>query len=236
MKHLLVSGDSFSYSGVGGCPPTETSCGGCSYIPDPDYTAIDPTAWPGFLSLKMSVQSLVNVAAGSHGNILVSYTIFELLKKYSYTKQDTIIIFNLSDPYRLDIPCDFQDANSSEFIPWNEQLLSHSYLAMTKRPRDIKFSDAIEKFTSQSARFLMEYLKKNEYNFYFLLMNNYLDHKYLGPVIHEFNDHLIQLDPGPSMLEFAVKTNTTVSDEDHHPNLLGHKQIADIIYDKIINN
>lgn len=233
IKNLIVSGDSFSYSGVGGMPPTQSSSGGNSYLYDEKYQTMEPFNWPGFMAKQLSVASLVNTATAAHGNILISYTIFELLKKYNYHPHDTLIIFNLSEPARLDVPCDFHDSNADNFVRWDQNLLSHSYLTM---PHQLPISDAIEKYTSESTRFLMEYLKSKKFVFYFLLMNNYLDHEYLGPVINDFNEHLIQLDPGPSMKEFAIATKTTVSNYDQHPNLEGHRMIADAIYKRIIND
>ena len=228
IKNLIISGDSFSYDGIGGCPPTSTTMGGCSYIADPSYQASEPNAWVGFLAKKLSVQSLVNTATAAHGNILISYTIFELLKKFNYHRDDTLIIFNLTEPSRLDIPCEFADKNAHSWILWDKDILSHSYQKTV-----INTTDAIEKYTSESIRFLMEYLKLSDFKFYFLMMNDYRNHLYLGPIINDFKEHLIELDPGPSMLEFAISTKNTVSDQDLHPNKIAHEMIANIVYDKI---
>lgn len=228
IKNLIVSGDSFSYGGVGGCPPTVESTGGCSYIFDPSYQTSEPNMWDGFLAKKLSMQSLVNTATASHGNILVSYTIFELLKKFNYRQDDTLIIFNLSDPSRFDIPCDFNDKNADDLILWSSELLDHRYLKTVDT-----MTNAVEKYTSESIRFLMEYLTLSKFNFYFLMMNNYKNHQYLGPIIDEFKEHLIELDPGPSMMEFAAATKNTISDYDYHPNVIAHEMIANTVYEKI---
>ena len=232
VKNLIVSGDSFSYGGIGGCPPTLLSVGGCSYIPDVDCGCTEPNIWPGFLARQLSVQSLVNTATSAHGNILISYTIFEILKKYTYNIEDTLIIFNLTDPNRLDTPCDFNNENADNLILWDEKLISHSYLTKPSTPI---ISDAVEKYTSESVRFLMEYLKLKGFKFYFLLMSDYTEHKYLGPIIKQFRDHIITLNPGPSMIEFAVHTKNTVSKKDLHPNINGHRLIADQVYEYINN-
>jgi hypothetical protein len=230
VQHLIVGGCSFSADGIGGCPPDHKSNGGCSYIQDPDYVASEPNNWVGFLARKLSVQSLVNLAASSHGNILTSYSIFELLKKYNYDVKNSLIIFNLTDPFRVDIPCDFYDKKADENIPWDKDILSHSYQKIQHC-----VSESMEKYTSESVRFLLEYLKLKGFKFYFLLMNDYTDHKYLGPIVNEFQDHLIAIDPGPSMMEFAISTKNTVSNTDFHPNLNGHKLIAEQIYSHICN-
>lgn len=219
-KHLIVSGCSFSAGGVGGFPLE-----GCSYIIDPDYDVVEPNCYAGFLARKLNITSLVNTASGSHGNILVSETVLDLLDQYDYSNADTLVVFNLSEPSRLDISCE-HGPESSKWISWTKDILSYAY-----HPRIV--NPAMEQQTSAKVNELMSTLQSKRFNFYFMMMDDYTNDEYLGPVINKFKDHLITFDPGPSMLQFASATGKTKSVTDAHPNLQAHEIFADTIYDKL---
>ena len=83
-KNLIVSGSGFSAHGIGGVPPTENSEGGCSYIDDPDFPALEPLTWAGILAKKLQVTSLVNLSTDSGGNLLTSNVM-------TFGKRNTIV-------------------------------------------------------------------------------------------------------------------------------------------------
>lgn len=239
-KNLLTSGCSFSAHTIGGVPPTKQSAGGCSYMPDPDYTIAEPESWPGFLARHMNITSLINVASPSHGNILVANTLLTCLQKYCYDPADTLVMFNLSDPHRFDLMCGYDHADADkQYIPWNSELIDYTFIHReSKTIVDIQKYlewEYIEKTTSNCAELLMNYLQNKKYDFYFMTMNNY-SQTCLAPVIDRFKDHFIALDPGPSMNEYCKSTKTRISDIDYHPNLQGHKQIADQVFRLIKTN
>lgn len=247
-KNLIASGCSFTSNGMGGVPPTDTSQGGCSYIDDlaqaivgeKSYLASTPDSWAGFLAQKLNVTSMINTASGSHGNMLIVHTLLEILNKFPYHPEHTLIVFNLSDPSRLDLPCEFNcvDADHDNIL-WTKNIIDHSYLKMSNDAHKINEIkrlmgiNQIEKFTSNAVELLFTLLEHRKYNFYFMMMANYIDNQYLGPVIEKYKDRLIGLNPGLSMIDFCQITNNCISKFDKHPNINGHKLIADAVYSHI---
>jgi len=225
IKNLLTSGCSFTSNGIGGTPPTTDSNGGCSFIYDPDSGVAELAAWPDFLSRKLQVTSLVNSANEGHGNILISHSLITMLRKFNYKKEDTLVMFNLSDPARHDFYTASEKISNSwslDLIPYKLECDQHCV--------------GSEYYTSQSVFLLMNYLKTIGFNFYFMMMRDYINDETLGPIIEEFKEHLITFEPGPSMIDWARETSNTRSNSDHHPSTNGHKLIADMIYNKIRNN
>ena len=235
IKNLIASGCSFTSDGIGGMSPTVDGEGGCSFI----HGNSTPQTWAGFLAQKLQVNSLVNSATSGHGNILIANTILELTKRFNYKTSDTLIVFNLADPARLDLPCDFThlDANTNS-IPWDKNIIPYSYFNQSQSKIVTKLKihsgiEQIEQLTSNTVEFLFNLLEYQKWNYYFLMMDNYLDHEYLGPIIKQFQHRLIRLNPGTSMLEFCQLTNNSKSKFDNHPTIEGHKIIANAIYDRI---
>jgi len=223
---------------MGGGPPTDRSQGGCSYIDAGDVLPAEPNTWPGFLARNLNVTSLLNTACGSHGNILVTNSILEILNKFNYNPKDTLIIFNLSDPARLDLPC----ASNGPFadvanVLWDSTIIDYSYLKMHSDIVDkiqiYMGIDQVEKFTSNAVELLITLLEYRKFDYYFMMMGNYINHQYLGPIIEKYNNRLISFTPGVSMIDFCRLSNNNVSNEDDHPSINGHKIIADIIYEHI---
>ena len=243
-KNLIASGCSFTSNGMGGVPPTSTSEGGCSYIDGgKDYSVATPGSWAGFLAQKLNVTSMINTASSAHGNILIANTLLEILNKFNYDPRHTLIIFNLSDPARLDLPCDFNspDADHTNIL-WTKDIIDHSYLKIsdsnTNNINKVKMLlgiNQVEQFTSNAVELLFILLKHRKIDFYFMMMSNYTNHHYLGPVIEKYRDRLINLDPGVSMYDFCQLTNNYISESDQHPNINGHKFIADAVYSHINN-
>jgi len=240
-QNLITAGCSFTWDGgIGGVPPTHTSTGGCSYIHGSYiYSRI---TWPGFLAKKMNVNSLVNLAINGHGNLAASNSILQLINRFPYRSDNTLVVLNLTDPARFDVPCSFDDPNqSSGNVTWTSDLIPHTYLNRLTPNNDVlpivkKMGiDQVELLTSNQVEFLFSLLEFRHIDFYFLTMMNYLDHKYLGPVLQKFQHRLIDLDPGTNMYNFCQATKTYRSENDAHPSKEGHLLIANAIYEKIFS-
>jgi hypothetical protein len=236
-KNLLVGGCSFSSNGLGGCPPTAESLGGCSYVEDVDQVLSHPGSWAGFLAQRLGIVSLVNVASSSHGNCLTANVILECLNKFHYNSNDTLVVLNITEPTRLDLPCayDHPDADNQS-IPWNQDLISHSYFKkhseFIKRAEKNIGLEQVAQMTSNSLELLFNFLQNRGLDFYFLNMNRF-DDFCLARVLYQFGNHHIKLTPGPSMYEYCQETKTYISESDPHPNKQAHQQIANIIHDRI---
>jgi len=239
-KNLLVSGCSFSQdfwlNGIGGEPPDKISPGDCVYITDPKFSVELPRSWPGFLARKLQVTSLVNVAASSHGNMLIAHSILECINKFNYTPEDTLVVINISEPWRLDLPCEYDHPEvDKKYIPWNQSFLPYSYLntqdesaTISKLKKNIGF-EQIGTVSSNSIDFLFNFLQNKKIDFYFLLMNDF-DNTALKPVIERFNKHLIELTPGANMISFGQLTKTYVSESNWHLGIEGSMKVANQIY------
>jgi hypothetical protein len=236
-KHIIASGCSFTSNGAGGLPPSqEHPEGACSYITDIDYQAIDPESWAGILAQNLNVKSFVNVAASSHGNFLIANNVLTLINRFNYNPLDTLILFNLSDPARIDIPCTWNEKTKSNRCDWSDHILPFKYISrdsvLIKQLVLTMGINQIEMVTSNAVLGMMNTLKQKKFNFYFTMMCNYKNHKYLGPVISQFNDHLVTLDPGVGMMEYAGILNLT-SEDKIHPSQQGHRSISLQVLNKI---
>lgn len=230
-KNIVASGCSFTSDGIGGHPPTSTNPnGGCSFALDADYKSAEPTTWAGVVAQKLSVKSFVNVAAASHGNFLIANNILSLINRFDYRPTDTLILFNLSDPARLDVICQWDDKTKSEYCDWPKDVLPFAYLnrnsELVKRTLLGMGIDQVENFSSNAILGMMSFLKQENFCFYFTMMRDYRTNMYLGPVIEKFKDHLVELDPGVGMYEYASASNALRPDR-AHPTTAGHTLIAE---------
>lgn len=235
-KNLIVGGCSFTADGIGGIPPTQYSNGGCSFINDSNFISATPVSWAGCLAKLLDVKSFVNVAAHSHGINLTVNAIIELLNKFNYSPDNTLIVFNITDPGRLDVSCDFDHHDKSKWVPWDQNLIPYSYI---DRNNDFVKScernqglDQVEISNVNILELFMCTLEQRKFDFYFLLMKNYLDHPTLGKVIQKHQSHLIDIDGHNNMYDYSVANKLLVAD-DFHPNLQAHKNISEIVYEKV---
>jgi hypothetical protein len=239
-KNLLVSGCSFTQDGIGGCPPTVDSAGGCSFIDTGDGNPAQPRSWAGHLAKRLNVNSLVNTAASSHGNILVANSLLDCVNQFLYKPNETLIVVNLSEPWRLDLPCSYDHVDCDHVnIPWNQSLIPYSYLGRNKKimvqlEKNIGF-DQIEHFTSNTVEFLFNFLVNQKIKFYFLTMNDFSQTR-LQKVIDKFDSCHVRLIPGKSMIEYCKITDNCVSADNLHPSIDAHEKIADQVYDYIVSN
>lgn len=236
-RNIIASGCSFSSNGLGGLPPTlQHPDGACSFIPDPDYQSIEPVSWTSILAKKINIKSFVNVAAASHGNVLVANNILTLINRFNYSAIDTLVLFNLSDPARMDVMCDWNRNSKSARCDWPDQVLPYGYIDrnvdLVKKTTQMMGVDQVELFTSNAILGMMSFLKHRGFKFYFTMMRDYRDNLHLGPVIQEFSDHLVTLSPGVGMYEHASILNF-LADDNHHPNLEGYHSIALQVLNKI---
>lgn len=238
IKNIIASGCSFTSNGIGGLPPSALHPeGGCSYTFDDSYIPAEPRSWASIIAQLAQVKSFVNLSAESHGNILIANNILTLLQRFNYNPNETLIFFNMSDPGRLDILCEWVDPLQCPHLKdWSCDILPFKYLDMNssivKNTIKTMGVDQVELLTSNMLLGMMSFLKQNNFNFYFLMMKDYSCHPYLGPVVSKFSDHLIKLSPGVGMYEFS-KANNLLAADNFHPSLAGYKMIADVVINKI---
>lgn len=235
-KNLIVSGNSFTQDGIGGYPPTLNGDGGCSFCDDDDYKSSVPKSWASSVANKLQITSFVNTASASHGNFLIADTILHLLTTYRYTPKDTLVIFNISMPTRLDIPCEFTNPDVSEFVPWNESLVPFSYLNRTSRVhRTIEKNiglDLVPIMSWQKINFLCNWLENQKYSYLFLTTENYNSENQFQQIVNPRKNLFIELDPGVGLAEWASLTNNN-TENNYHPDKKGRELISDLVIEKI---
>jgi hypothetical protein len=226
-KNLLASGCSFTQDGIGGVPPTSQSAGGSSFK---QYANVQPApcaSWASFLSTYLNVDSFVNFATSGGGNLLTCETIISALEKYNYQIDDTLVIFNITEFTRLDIKKNWDDKNDN--IPWNSDYLDFTFTKKYDNLWRQKINELeIEEIISRSycaLEKLFKYLKVNNYSFVFTMMTDYST----NAIISQHTNNLVLLEPGGGMYEFC-KTNNLLSDDNFHPSVQGHEQIAKQVY------
>jgi hypothetical protein len=229
IKHLITAGCSFTGNGLGGHPPTQTEPGGCSFIDYEDNPATIPGSWAGFLAQELAVTSLVNIACISHGNLITSTVILELLKKYAYNKDNTLIVFDVAYFNRFDIPCDFDHPDASKFIPWDKSIIPYSYLSRqssqySKIEKTVGL-DNVPSLSSNALEYLCSYLDYNNFEYAFLPVENFKIYSEFNSLIKNRRHRFIDLNPGTGMREFSQLTNNLHNNK-YHPSVTGHKLIA----------
>ena len=233
IKHIVASGCSQTADGVGGCPPTIDSDGGCSVIDRGDGSYADPASWVGFVSKYLKVNSLVNLAASSQGNIYITHTLIDFLSRYHYSPEQTLVLFNISEPLRLDILC-ARDHHDAQSHPSYGDLLQYSWLKTGSRThknfvKNIGF-DQISLMSRVSLISLFCFLEKKGYRYLFVTMNDYCGDAYIGDIISA-NDNRIDLSPGSGIVEFA-RSKKLLKDQ-IHPTVHGQVLIAKQVLQEI---
>lgn len=231
IQNLLVSGTSLTQDGLGGCPPTDHTLGGCSYIDQGQEVQVAiPKTWAGLVAKNLNVQSFVNMAAGSHGNFLIAKSLWSMLSRFHYDPSNSLILFNISIAPRLDIPCEFDHPDVSSYVHWGPDFCSHSYLSRTSRSfekiaKEVGL-DIVENLGYAQLDFLFNYLENRHYQYFFLLAEEKdLEHETFLRMIELRRHRLITLDPGPGLLEFASILGHNTQDG-HHPDSMGHEIIS----------
>ena len=238
IKHIVASGCSFTAAGIGGVPPSpEDPDGGCSVVQDEAYQILEPKSWVEFVARNMQVKSLINVAAESHGNILIANNIMSVLQKFKYPIGNTLVLFNISDPARLDMVCDWQESGKSDFCKWPSSILDFAYISQTDKQLDHVRKNMgienIEKFSSNVLLGLFCFLQSSGFDFRFMTMRDYRSNQYISTIIDRFSKKWIDLDPGHGMMEFVEQLGLTISNHDFHPNLQGHNKLANCVLETL---
>ena len=233
-KNILAGGCSFTQDGIGGAPPTSVWAGGNSFRHDVDYEVAIPRSWASMVAQELDPESFTNVAVASQGIVATCTTICDMLEKFNYTPEDTLVIFNVTRLARFDVQCDFNTDN--RYIPWTKDILDYSYYKFKTKPwKEHLVNTTIEQILEQSVEHLeklLDYLHNNQYPFVFTLLD---DMSHL-PVIQKYKAHLVPL-PHVGMLEFC----RSIDEEDgsRHPTLAGHIEVAKLankfIQEKYIN-
>lgn len=237
-KNIITAGCSFTSDGIGGTPPSKKYNGNSSFGLYEGIEPAVPNSWASWIAKKLQPPSFVNLASASHGNILIAHSIIDLLSKFNYSFNDTLILLNLTSFYRYDIPCEFDNPDASPFVPWSSEIIPYTFYHMNSKKylslsREIDLA-TVEEISSNHINFLFNFLSNNRYKFYFLMMEDYFQSPpKIKNILSNFGDHLISFDKNNNMMEFCMKNNITVSKTDHHPSKLGHKIIADIVYQHI---
>jgi hypothetical protein len=237
ITHILASGCSFTSDGIGGVPPTKKNPdGGCSFIHDDSYTASEPRSWVSVVAQKLKVNSLVNVSAESHGNILIANNIMSILNKFKYDPKETMVMFNISDPGRLDVICDYTHPDACLHCSWDQSILPFKYLSRRSQQfKDIEKTmgiDQIELLSSNMLLGMMSFLQQNGFNFRFMVMSDFQFSEPLTTVVTQFCENMIELTPGPSMSQFVNALELNLSDG-FHPDITGHAEIANHVLENL---
>lgn len=237
MKNLITSGCSFTQDGIGGLPPTLTSEGGSSFLDGVDFTCSTPRSWASHIAKELKIKSFVNTAASSHGNMLGSITITELISNYNYTSDDTLIVFNITNFSRYDILCNYYHNDVSTAIPWNKELLDFGFISRHNQ----LYKNSIVNITDKNVimlsknylKMLFEFLNNNNYEFYFLWMEDYSTVFNSDKFLKKYLDRLITLENHNNMIDFCLSKKQTISPSDNHPSNKGHKLISNIVLEKL---
>lgn len=236
-KNLLISGSSFSANAISGAPPTDSHDGGCSFIDNGRGSHNEPESWAGMLSQQLEVTSLVNVAAAGHGNFYISNSILEMLSRYNYNPDDTLILFNVTYLHRYDIACPFNHPDSSDQVPWSAKLIPYTYINVNSSlqksfVKNISI-EVVEQLSVNALRYLFNFLENRKFTFYFLLDDNHTDHPLFQTLLEDFSKNWIKFSPGISMQHYCKSFDNF---SNSHPTIEGYEKISYYVYDYLSKN
>ena len=232
IQNLLVSGCSFTQDGIGGHPPTAHNTGGNSFIPDISYVANTPRSWASFIAKELAVKSFVNFAASGHGLCLINKTIQDAIKKFHYTPENTLVAFNITSLDRLDIVCDWNNADRCNYIPWSKDHFDYTYAKpqcdlWKQKFLNIDIND-VEQASLDALDDLFTFLENRHFSYVFTMMDDYTH----LPQIKSRLSQAVLLSPGIGMAEFAQKEGL-LDNDNRHPSVPGHQQISLQVIEKI---
>lgn len=235
-KNIIAGGCSFTADGIGGVPPTPHSEGGNSFIDYTDHKAKEPMSWASFIAAELQPKSFINVSGHGHGNMMSAMVIRDLFKRYSYHRDNTLVLFNISGPERMDYVCGWDNPYRSGLVAWTENLLPYTFIGPAKpimaKMRRNQGLESIPYQTAHAMEMLMFWLDSMNIFYLFTMMNDYIDHLTMASVVTPRINRLVTFDQHPSMLEFVQANNLTAFDGEH-PSRHGHKIIADTVLQKI---
>ena len=224
MKHIIAGGCSFTEDAIGGTPPTkENPWGGNSYTHNPN-TIIK--SWAGYVAKELNSNSFVNLATRNRGNYHTYLTLLHILtdNRYLYNNKNTLVLFNISDLGRLDIPVD--DLTATSWHTWGD-IIPFGFLHDPKNIYKLMQQEQVETISLFAIRSLIDFLKINNYQYRFTLMYDYLKDQRVNDLVAD-NKNLV-LTPNNGMAEYCVANDLCISDDDNHPNVEGHASIGKIV-------
>lgn len=231
IKHIVAGGCSFTADGIGGMPPRADHPGACSFL-----HGAEPRTWVGHVARDLEVTSLVNVAAGSHGNMVTRQAISHVLQNNAYDPQDTMVLLNITETVRLDAVCDWYQGNQSKWIPWESDLVPWTYFSrdsmdVLKHVKSMDI-DTIQLVSSIFIKHLFEDLTSQGYQFRYLLMKDIAKDAGLAAVLAPYQHNQIRLPGRPDMWGFCREYGYLDTDG-FHPDADGHRVMAQQVLNQI---
>ena len=231
IRHIIAGGCSFTADGIGGAPPTADSGGNCSFT-----HGAKPHTWVSHVAKELGVQSLVNLAASGHGNMLTRHAITHLISNYDYDPKDTLVLINITETVRLDSVCDWHDGNRSRWIPWDPEIIPWTYhsrnSSVIRRSLRAMSLDDVQAVSAISVRQLFEDLTNMGFQFRFLMMKDFRQDAELAPRLVPYQANAVMLPGRPDMWGFCREYGYLDTDG-FHPDAMGHWCIAQQVLNQI---
>ena len=229
-RHLVVSGCSFS--------------AGSSSI---DLAKSDPSVWPHWLLKKIHFDRFANLSIVGGGNLSASYNLLFYLENRFCDPADTLVIFNLTEFFRIDLICPVDHPDSTRWFSWDKDFGFSWIIEPLFEDKKSPFHGKLQKnmgfeqtimLNSLHVLALFSYLENRGYRYYFMLMSQEcLDHAapFLQEKIKQNQNRFINFPGHECMKEYVSDLGLTSSKFDHHPSTIGHKVIADSVFERLRN-
>lgn len=217
--------------------------GGCS------FTAGEHT-WPNYL-LETIFENrprkhFYNLAMSGGGNSQIcDNLIFCLESKKYFNSLETVIGINITELDRFDIMCPIIHPNKNPYFGWGDHDFNFNWINSTQG--SLTDPSTLYKFILKNVGYeqiiissclsiikLFSYLESKKYNYFFMTINDSVTDKspdWFGNFINCRENKWVKLDDQKSMFSYCKKHNL-LEDDNFHPSILGHKEIANIIKQK----
>lgn len=230
IRHIVAAGGSYTADGIGGTPPIDCdNQGGCSFN-DP---RVQPRTWVSKVAQNLQVQSLVNTAGVGFGPSVTAMSLIEVLTRFPYDPRDTLVLFDVTDPWRLGVPCPWNHIDASPHVPWSPDIIPWSILDKhAERGIIVEMQhEQVEVRSAFDLQSLFDFLNVRQFRYRWVMGIDFRSNHLLAPMLCS-DKNLLLLEDGPSMFEYAER-HDLVGEDGHHPNALVHDMVCEKIIESI---
>lgn len=217
---------------------------GCSFTAgtsDLKMAKENPRTWPHFLLPFLNPELFVNLAIPGAGNFSIAngLTYFLETKKY-IDPTNTLIGINFTGLDRIDTMCAVDHPNANRCFSWANDLgfnwITDSNFTQKVQPFNglLQKNIGLEQVRTLNCLSIIQvlsYLESNNFNYFFMLMNNYIltdSPDWFKTFLNQRRSKWLTFDQYQTVYEF-VDANKLTDKDGFHPSLNGYKLIAQTI-------
>ncbi len=202
-----------------------------------DEAMLKSHTWAAHLGKKLGVEAVINHGRGCGSNPRILRTTFDFLSTASYNPDELIIGIQLTEPTRFEYYIPNQDDFETEFTnaqkSWRQVKVDINETPWGRDDKEIMFTNRfLERYSSEL---------QNQYQLLFQigsLHSMFVHHGIKNYFFWTFalQNFIPSIKKYLESFPFYILETKVDATPCNHPNLKGHEQIANILYDKFFAN